>query len=66
MTMDASVIPAGLYCYDDEHVCRYWSLRADRPHQANGFCAYLGKGDVELGAGSLLWDQCKECGVNDE
>jgi hypothetical protein len=62
----------------------YWSLREDRPEQYNGWCDYLGKGDIEIAQEmevrnaktgevckacdlpfpmSLLWDQCKECGI---
>lgn len=62
---DLSLIPRGLYCYDDRGTCTYWSSMADRPPQENGYCAFLEKGDQEL-QGGLLWDQCKECGINNE
>lgn len=73
---DESVIPAGLYCYDKNGVCPYWSLREDKPKQRNGYCSFLERGDWEVTdpelpedhpiqtAHSLLWDQVKECGVN--
>lgn len=33
--------------------------------QCNGYCLYLGKGDFSfLRPTELLWDGCKECGVN--
>lgn len=69
MNKDTSVIPEGIYCYT--HVkgkfvaCPYWSLRKDKPKQENGYCAYLGKGDWESDDFGLLWDQCKECNINE-
>lgn len=78
--MDTSVIPRGYYCYDEKGTCPYWELREDKPKQANGFCKFMGTGDWEEEEGdvvddhyslirnqscsSLLWDQCKECGIN--
>lgn len=47
-------------------MCPYWSLREDKPHMENGHCGYLESGDWESDGFSLLWDQVKECGVNDE
>jgi len=72
-------IPQGVYCYTllsveinqkegfklNKKVCPYWSLDPERPSQENGYCSFLKKGDWELKSG-LLWDQCKECGINDE
>lgn len=48
-----SLIPRGIYCYTGrlggEHkTCPYWSRRLDVPEQASGYCAYLGKGDIEI------------------
>lgn len=77
-------IPKGVYCYDEKGVCPYWSIKEGREEQENGWCSYLGKGDIEIGkemkvydsdnklvvdpprfiAMGLLWDQCKECGIN--
>jgi len=77
---DISVIPRGMYCYEQVdyitgatiadnpiRMCPYWSFRIDKPRQMNGYCSYLESGDWEgEGAGlSLLWDMCKECGVNE-
>ena len=69
------VIPHGLYCYTDIEneknwsykfkVCPYWELRADKPVQENGYCHYLQTGDWEYKDSSMLWDQVKECGIND-
>ena len=64
--MDESRIPHGPYCYDENGVCPYWSRRDDKPKQASGYCAFLDSGDWEGPGIGLLWDQCKECGVNDE
>lgn len=92
MKKDESLIPPGSYCYtyteDGEYVvCPYWSKILNAPEQADGYCAFLEKGDIEIGKSaelvdmatgevtpweelpfnsSLLWDQVKECGINDE
>lgn len=64
---DTSVIPYGPYCYDHKGLCPYWSSVPDAPQQEDGYCSFLEKGDIELnkefGGMSLLWDQCKECGI---
>lgn len=72
---DTSVIPSGMYCYTlisadflglgrlVTKKCPYWSKIEGRHPQEDGYCAYLEKGDWELDGG-LLWDACKECGVN--
>ena len=47
--------------------CPYYEIRTDRPEQENGYCRLLGKGDwmpADEGGTMLLWDGCKECGVN--
>lgn len=83
---DTSCIPKGCYCYDESGLCPYWDLLDDLPSQYNGYCAFLGKSDIEIAQErelknmktgevargdelpfpvSLLWDQCKECGIND-
>lgn len=74
---DESVIPKGMYCYegfrfDPEtqklkviNLCPYWSRREDKPAQMNGYCSFLEAGDWEDEGLSLLWDQCKECGINE-
>lgn len=91
MNKDASVIPVGDYCYDDNGVCPYWSTNPDYDEQESGYCSYIEKGDWQMNGDkkwrqvynregqklskklesaheigmpmSLLWDQCKECGV---
>jgi hypothetical protein len=73
-----SLIPKGLYCYNPLEYpnkqngykfkikrCPYWSINDKQHSQDNGFCSYLNKGDWEENGTSLLWDQVKECGINE-
>jgi len=71
-----SLIPRGLYCYEaldfDESTCRiktkycpFHRLHHDKPKQANGECTLFGIKDWEEEHLSLLWDSCKECGINE-
>lgn len=46
--------------------CPYWSRNPDKPYQENGYCSYLEQGDWEVEGLSLLWDQCKECGIKNQ
>jgi len=77
MRKDISAIPRGPYCYAvvkaptksgrmRVKVCPYWSRKPGKPGQMDGHCAYLGKGDWESKATSLLWDQVKECGIKED
>lgn len=59
-------IPSGPYCYDKNGVCPYWSVNPDQPRQECGHCSYLGYGDWEVEGLSLLWDQVKECEINND
>lgn len=66
-------IPHGTYCYARKAgspfsvtPCTYWRLRDDHPSQMNGWCNYLGTGDMVEKGTSLLWDQVKECGIKDD
>jgi len=74
---DISVIPKGPYCYTinriehtdngaiiHENICPYWSLDETKERQNNGCCSFLGITDAD--DGGLLWDQVKECGINDD
>lgn len=45
--------------------CRWHSIYPNKPHQENGYCKYMGSGDWQNDAGSLLWDGCKECGEHE-
>jgi len=57
-------IPRGVYCYRGDKLCPFWSKDYNQPEQENGYCSYLGRGDWENEGFGLLWDQVKECGVN--
>ena len=63
------LVPHGYYCYDKRGTCPFWSRFDDiYPSQSNGYCSLMERGDwmaVDSGGTSLLWDQCKECGIND-
>lgn len=61
-----SVIPEGCYCYDQNGRCPYHDYSGVHEKQNNGFCWFLGKGDWFWESGGLLWDQCKECGINED
>lgn len=73
-----SFIPKGLYCYTIESIdettfrmktnpCPYWRKFSDEyPEQESGYCTYLKKGDFMEDGTFLLWDQVKECGINDD
>lgn len=77
---DTSQIPHGLYCYEllrienDERgrpiaktkVCPYWDSDPNQESQSNGYCHYLEVGDWQNAGPFLLWDQVKECGVNED
>ena len=72
-------IPKGVYCYEilsfgkgengmpvaKTRLCPYWDRDESKPEQSNGYCWYIEKGDWEEDGTFLLWDQCKECGIND-
>lgn len=73
-----SSIPSGPYCYEivgadsktgriKTVLCPYFSIDRTKPYQMNGHCSYLGYGDWDDNTGfGLLWDQVKECGVNED
>lgn len=97
MEKDESKIPAGLYCYTYENnefkICPYWDKVEGGEEQADGYCHFMEKSDIDLGREAmqssdviisdvngkevnkedvpdfiflgLLWDQVKECGIND-
>ena len=68
-------IPSGTYCYevtgidnDTGHLkiwsCPYWRSSVNHHEQNNGYC--LGFKMHDWIDGTLLWDQVKECGINDD
>jgi hypothetical protein len=73
---DTSVIPRGPYCYaripGEERLikpCPYLILYPKKRGWGCGFCKYLETGDSAPlgsvpGGTFLLWDMCKECGIN--
>ena len=56
-------IPKGMYCYRSFEVCPFWNKDLNKPNQFDGYCTFLNESDWEDDHLSLLWDQCKECGV---
>jgi hypothetical protein len=63
------LVPHGQYCYDNNGTCIFWSRWMEHDEQNSGYCSLMEKGDFmssENGGTMLLWDQCKECGINDE
>jgi len=60
-----TLIPSGNYCYEKTHKCPFWDVIEEFPHQDNGYCHYLKSGDWQGEGIGLLWDMCKECGVNE-
>lgn len=65
---DESKIPEGLYCYtykdDNQCNCPYWLKNKTKPVKQDGYCSLLEYGDWFDDSLTLLWDQCKECGIN--
>lgn len=63
-------IPKGPYCYNDVGLCPFWDKNRNQPDQLSGYCHFLKLGDwMDDTDGSwtmLLWDQVKECGVDDD
>ena len=60
------VIPKGCYCYDENGMCPFWDTMPSMPKQSSGYCHWLDTGDWQDGGTMLLWDQCKECGLNND
>lgn len=72
---DTSRIPKGSYCYSiigfigtriQVDFCPYYSVDDKRDPSENGYCSYLERGDWEDESFGLLWEGCKECGINEE
>ena len=60
-----SGIPNGIYCYDENGVCPFWGIDKTKPEQENGYCVFIPLNDWESEGFPLLWDQVKECGINE-
>lgn len=71
----AALIPHGNYCYANLgsdgkgnmniRPCPFWDKIRSFPSQSNGYCHFMKRGDFQDRGFGLLWDQCKECGVNE-
>jgi|SaaInlStandDraft_4_1057021.scaffolds.fasta_scaffold140325_2 hypothetical protein len=49
LKMPEKYIPQGMYCYDSNYLCPFWSTKPDEyPEQENGYCHYLGKSDWDI------------------
>jgi hypothetical protein len=64
--LDESVIPKGIYCHDEQNICPYWSSRKDEYGDLIGCCKYLDTDDEKEEGLSLLFEQCKMCGINED
>lgn len=63
-----SLIPKGIYCHGELGVlCPFWRLTKSISllGEKIGYCYLLNKDDDDLHDG-LLWDQVKECGINND
>jgi hypothetical protein len=67
------LIPEGEYCYSvkthedgfvERKTCPFWDKILDFPKQNNGYCHFRKQGDWQGSGIGMLWDQCKECGLN--
>lgn len=58
-------VPEGIYCYNEKGICPFWDIDETKEVQENGYCHLLKQGDFDFEHFGLLWDKCKECGVND-
>tara|TARA_R110000851_G_scaffold60415_6_gene139477 strand:+ start:3256 stop:3576 length:321 start_codon:yes stop_codon:yes gene_type:complete len=47
-------------------LCPYWRVASDKPETLRGYCLFLKKGDWEEDGTMALFDQLKNCGINDE
>ena len=61
MKKDESKIPKGPYCYTYDvmgefKLCPYWDRIDGAPEQANGYCHFLGKDDIQIGKEAELVD----------
>ena len=46
--MNKHRIPKGMYCYDHNGTCPYWSEDKSLPEQENGYCYYLKQSDWDI------------------
>ncbi len=70
----AKVIPKETcYCYTINtagkmEVCPYWEMlnEVDENNEYICYCKYLKSKSYVQDPSNLVWDMCKECGINDE
>lgn len=62
-----------IYCYTLNekgrmNVCPYWEMlnEVDENGEYICYCKYLKSKSYVQDSGNLIWDMCKECGINDE
>lgn len=55
----------GLGC--EGKVCRYWKMLDEKDDYGDNicYCKLLKKKSEQYDPFNLIWDQCKECGIND-
>jgi len=58
-----SNVPVGMYCYDDNGHCPYWSADQTRHEYEYGHCSLVSHDDWNSQYTSLLHEQCKECSL---
>jgi len=46
--------------------CPFRDWFADKPDQEQGYCHFLERGDWDDSGNGILWDGCKECGINED
>ena len=72
------LIPKGIYCYESgkwgpeiqcytlQNVCPFLRSFPTRHEQERGYCLLDHHGDWNEQGFGLLWDQVKECGINED
>jgi hypothetical protein len=75
---DKSIIPDNpSYCYKSirqskdnpdifpiTELCPYWRIAVDKPKTLDGYCLFLEEGDWQEDGTMALFDQLKNCGIN--
>jgi hypothetical protein len=77
---DESLIPNNSsYCYESitqskteagvfpiTNLCPYWRIASDKPETLSGYCLFLKEGDWEEDGTMALFDQLKNCDINND
>ena len=40
-----TLVPEGLYCYDEDGKCPFWGKNIDKDNQESGYCVLIGQAD---------------------